>query len=247
MTDNKSATPLFAQVRDTLKANIAEGHLAPGDKLPSEAALEQRFSVSRVTIRQALAELQKLDLIDKVNGKGSFVRRKALHPSELGPLSGFYETMRRRGHVSTGTVSAIEQIEVDPSVAAALRLPVSAPVSRMSITRTVDGEVHAFQYCYGSQGLLEAMRREDPGENDLLTILRQRLGYPELRSHIDFEAINASSILAKRLRTRPDAALLRIHITTYDGHDTPIMYNEFVARGDRFRYQLNAGRKSAKD
>ena len=69
MTDNKSATPLFAQVRDTLKANIAEGHLAPGDKLPSEAALEQRFGVSRVTIRQALAELQKLDLIDKVNGK----------------------------------------------------------------------------------------------------------------------------------------------------------------------------------
>lgn len=242
MSTDRSAIPLFAQVRDALKASILDGSLAPGDKLASEAALEQRFGVSRVTIRQALAELQQLDLIEKVNGKGSFVRRKNLHPSELGPLSGFYETMRRRGHVSTGIVSDIEHIAVDPTVASALRLPVSAPVSRMSITRVVDGEVHAFQQCYASQGLLKAMRREDPSENDLLTILRQRLGYEVLRSHIDFEAINATAALAKRLRTRTDAALLRIHITTYDGHDTPVMYNEFVARGDRFRYQLNAGR-----
>ena len=242
MTRDESATPLFARVRDALKAAIKDGSLAPGDKLPSEAELERRFSVSRVTIRQALSELQALDLIEKVNGKGSFVRRKGRHPSELGPLSGFYETMRRRGHVATGIVSDIERVEVDPTVAAALRLPVAAPVARISITRLVDGEVHAFQHCYGSQGLLEAMRREDLGENDLLTVLRDRLGYRVVRSHIDFEAINATDEMAKWLCTRADAALLRIHITSYDGQDTPIMYNEFVARGDRFRYQLNAGR-----
>ena len=86
------------------------------------------------------------------------------------------------------------------------------------------------------------MRREDLGENDLLTVLRDRLGYRVVRSHIDFEAINATDEMAKWLCTRADAALLRIHITSYDGQDTPIMYNEFVARGDRFRYQLNAGR-----
>jgi GntR family transcriptional regulator len=238
----ESATPLFAQVRDALKASIADGSLAPGDKLPSEEALQRRFGVSRVTIRQALSELQAMDMIEKVNGKGSFVRRTSRHPSEMGPLTGFYETMRRRGHVAAGIVSAIKRVKADPTVATALRLPVDAPVSRVSITRLVDGEVHAFQLCYGSQGLLQAMCREDLGVNDLLTVLRQRLGYRVVRSHIDFEAINASDAMAKQLHTRVDAALLRIHITSYDGQGTPIMYNEFVARGDRFRYQLNAGR-----
>jgi GntR family transcriptional regulator len=214
--------------------------LAPGDQLPSEAALAQRFSVSRVTIRQALAELQTLDLIEKVNGKGSFVRRMARRPSEMRPLSGFYETMRRRGHVATGIVSAIERIKAEPTVAAALRMSVAGPVSRVCITRLVDGEVHAFQYCYGSQGLLQSMHRENLSDNDLLTILRERLGYHVMRSHIDLEAINATDAMAKQLHTRPGAALLRMHITSYDGQDTPIMYNEFVARGDRFRYQLNA-------
>lgn len=242
MLRDESATPLFARVRDALKAAIKDGSLAPGDKLPSEAELELRFSVSRVTIRQALSELQAQELIEKVNGKGSFVKRKARLPSELGTLSGFYETMRRRGHLATGIVSEIERVLVDPTLAAALRLPVAAPVARITITRLVDGEVHAFQHCYGSHGLLESMRREDLGENDLLTILRDRLGYSVMRSHIDLEAINATDEMARRLRTRVDAALLRIHITSYDGQDTPIMYNEFVARGDRFRYHLNAER-----
>ena len=238
----ESATPLFAQVRDALKASIADGSLAPGDKLPSEEALERRFGVSRVTIRQALSDLQAMDMIEKVNGKGSFVRRTSRHPSEMGPLTGFYETMRRRGHVAAGIVSAIKRVKADPTVATALRLPVDGPVSRVSITRLVDGEVHAFQLCYGGQGLLQAMCREDLGVNDLLTVLRQRLGYRVVRSHIDFEAVNASDAMAKQLQTRVDAALLRIHITSYDGQGTPIMYNEFVARGDRFRYQLNASR-----
>lgn len=240
--DADSPSPLFAQVRDSLKASIASGTLAPGAKLPSEAELEQRFGVSRVTVRQALSDLQKQAIIEKVNGKGSFVSAPKRGSSELGPLSGFYETMRRRGHVATGLVSGIERIVADPTLAAALRLPVSAPLAVVTITRVVDGEVHAFQRCYGSIGLIESMVKEDLGENDLLTVLNRRLGYPVARSHIDFEAINATPELAAALKTRVDAALLRIHITSYDGRDTPIMHNDFYARGDRFRYQLNAGR-----
>lgn len=237
-----SSSPLFAQVRDSLKASIADGSLAPGEKLPSEADLEQRFGVSRVTIRQALSDLQAQELIEKVNGKGSFVRRPERANSELGPLAGFYETMRRRGHVATGVVSGIKRINADPTLAAALRLPVSAPLGMITITRVVDGEVHAFQRCYGSVGLIESMVKENLGENDLLTVLNKRLGYTVARSHIDFEAINASPELAKILKTRVDAALLRIHITSFDALDTPIMHNDFFARGDRFRYQLNTGR-----
>ncbi|MCP5182222.1 MAG: GntR family transcriptional regulator [Pseudomonadales bacterium] len=237
----ESSSPLFAQVRDSLKDSIANGTLVPGDKLPSEADLEQRFGVSRVTVRQALADLQAQQVIEKINGKGSFVRKPQRHPSELGPLSGFYETMRRRGHVSSGIVSGITRIETDPTLAAAMRLPVSAPIGMLTITRLVDSEVHAFQRCYGSVGLLEAMVQQNLAENDLLTVLNKHLGYPIARSQIDFEAVNATAELAERLKTRVDAALLRIHITSYDGRDTPIMHNDFFARGDRFRYQLNAG------
>jgi GntR family transcriptional regulator len=237
----ETASPLFAQVREKLKTRIADGSLQPGAKLPSEAELEQQFGVSRVTIRQALSELQALGLIEKVNGKGSFVREAQRRSSALEPLAGFYETMRRRGHVASGTVSKIERVEANPIVAAALRVPVSAPVGRIGITRIVDGEIHAFQFCYASRGLLEALTRENLEVKDLLTVLRQHLGFNVTRSHIDIEAIPASADMAKRLKTRPGAALMRIQFTTYDGQDTPLMFNEFSARGDRFRYRLNAG------
>lgn len=236
-----SATPLFVQLRESLREDIRSGHLPAGSKLPSEAELEQRFGVSRVTVRQALAELQAENLIQKVNGKGSFVRDPTRGSTELGPLAGFYEIMRRRGHATSGKVSKIKHIRADATVAAALRVPIGAPVATLSITRTVDGEVQTYQDCYASIGLLEAMSREDLGQNDLLTVLR-KLDYPVARSHIDFEAINATPEQARRLQTRVDAALLRMQITSYDARDTPIMHNVFVARGDRFRYQLNASR-----
>ncbi|MBP6813931.1 MAG: GntR family transcriptional regulator, partial [Burkholderiaceae bacterium] len=85
-------TPLFAQVREHLRRSILEGTLAPGDRLPSESALIDQHGVSRITVRQALADLQSAGLIDTVNGKGSFVTRPD-HPTTLGPLVGILETM----------------------------------------------------------------------------------------------------------------------------------------------------------
>lgn len=239
MQHDNAALPLFAQVRDQLRAGITAGTLAPGTKLPTEAELEKQYGVSRITVRQALSQLQAEQLIEKVNGKGSFVRAPDKPPPDMGPLSGFYETLRRRGHATSGTVSEIRRIPADATVAGALRLPEGAPVATLTITRQVDDEVHAFQHCYGSNGLLEALVAEDLAQNDLLTVLRTRLHYPVVRSHMDIEAINATPALAKRLQVRADSALLRIQITSHDAADSPIMFNAFFARGDRFRYRMS--------
>ena len=105
--DADSPSPLFAQVRDSLKASIVSGTLAPGAKLPSEAELEQRFGVSRVTVRQALSDLQKQAIIEKVNGKGSFV--SAL--SEATSVRSNDNSARRSG----STVSSLPETSSDCS------------------------------------------------------------------------------------------------------------------------------------
>jgi GntR family transcriptional regulator len=238
MDPRTSPTPLFAQVRDDIRARILAGSLAPGDKLPAEGALERQFGVSRITIRQALAELHAGGLIEKVNGRGSFVKRPA-PPSDLGPLTGFYEVMRRRGHTAIGEVSAVKTLPAPAPVAAALRIVAGAPVAMVMIVRIVDGEPHVCQTCYGSVGLVSRLVAEDLATNDLTTILHQRMGYRLTRSQIEFEAGGAGALMARRLKIGKGHPVLRVRITTYDGHDTPVMYNEFEARGDRFRYQLD--------
>ena len=84
------ALPLFAQIKARLRQDILEKRLPAGQKLPSEAQLQLAFGVSRITVRQALNELQAEGLIETLNGKGSFVTRPAGAP-RLGMLAGFNE------------------------------------------------------------------------------------------------------------------------------------------------------------
>jgi GntR family transcriptional regulator len=62
-------------VADDLRRQITTGRLGPGDRLPSESALANRYKVSTATLRSALAVLQREGLVEKIHGKGNFVRR----------------------------------------------------------------------------------------------------------------------------------------------------------------------------
>lgn len=71
------------QILATLLGDISSGVFAQDGKLPSEAALCKRFGVSRMTLRGALAELQRRGLITKRNGAGSFLTRLAERKSGI--------------------------------------------------------------------------------------------------------------------------------------------------------------------
>ncbi|MEV4219098.1 GntR family transcriptional regulator [Nonomuraea sp. NPDC049725] len=70
-----AATPyLYQSIAARLREQIAQGHLAPGAGLPSEAELRRRFAASRNTVRQALALLEQEGLVVARHGRGRFVR-----------------------------------------------------------------------------------------------------------------------------------------------------------------------------
>ncbi|MFE6450301.1 GntR family transcriptional regulator [Nocardiopsis dassonvillei] len=64
----------YRRIAAELRERITSGDLAPGDALPSEAALVRQYSVSRGTARQALSELEGTGLVVAVHGKGRFVK-----------------------------------------------------------------------------------------------------------------------------------------------------------------------------
>ncbi|MBS1858877.1 MAG: GntR family transcriptional regulator [Acidobacteria bacterium] len=64
----------YQNVLEQLRQDIAEGRFRPGQKLPGEAALVQRFGVSRITVGHAVRELQRGGLIDRIPGSGTYVR-----------------------------------------------------------------------------------------------------------------------------------------------------------------------------
>lgn len=83
--DRSSFIPLHAQVKNNLQRQILAGTLAPGSALPSEAALCRGYSVSRITVRRALADLEADGLVRRVAGRGTYVAAEA---ERFGPTIG---------------------------------------------------------------------------------------------------------------------------------------------------------------
>ncbi len=63
---------LVQEIVDTLVANIKDGSIKPGDKLPSESEIMGRFEVSRTVVREALSKLQAAQLVETRHGIGTF-------------------------------------------------------------------------------------------------------------------------------------------------------------------------------
>ncbi|MCA3930308.1 GntR family transcriptional regulator, partial [Burkholderia sp.] len=85
-----SAAPLYVQIKDTLRARILDGTYAPHSRMPSEHELCAMFDVSRITVRQALGDLQKEGLLFKLHGKGTFVSKPKAFQN-VTSLQGFAE------------------------------------------------------------------------------------------------------------------------------------------------------------
>ena len=75
---------LSEQLADALIVGIRDGQLKPGQRLPTEAALVERFGVSRTVVREALSRLKTLGLLESRQGSGAFIREPG--PREAGRL-----------------------------------------------------------------------------------------------------------------------------------------------------------------
>ncbi|MGM0877775.1 MAG: GntR family transcriptional regulator [Bacillota bacterium] len=83
---------------DTIKKELDEGNLNPGEKLPSEPELAKQFKVSRSTVREALRALEQENIITKKHGIGTFINTKPKYTSGLEELFSVTDLILRGGH-----------------------------------------------------------------------------------------------------------------------------------------------------
>lgn len=102
---------MYRQIADELREQISRGDLKPGDALPTESALQTTFQVSRVTVRQALKLLTELEIIESIQGSGSYVKEERVN-YDIYQLTSFYEKLADR-HVDTH--SEVKIFEVIPA------------------------------------------------------------------------------------------------------------------------------------
>ncbi|MCA9880374.1 MAG: GntR family transcriptional regulator [Thermomicrobiales bacterium] len=103
--------PLYHRVKAAIQKDIREGHLRPGDMLPSEKALCAQFQVSSITVRRALRDLVESGLIYRENGVGTFVAQRARRYAIALIFCGFAEDgWRRQSHMFGALIGSVGQV-----------------------------------------------------------------------------------------------------------------------------------------
>lgn len=211
--------------------------LAPGTALPGERELSERFAVSRMTLRRALAGLEGRGLVERRHGAGTFVARPKLGQ----PLTAtsFSEDMHRRGLAPSSRTLDAEQIFADTTVAAQLAVADGTPVLRVSRLRLADDEPMAVEVLHVPVSLVPGLVADDlSGSASWYRLLAERFGHRVASGVQTVEPTVLTGDEARLLGVPAGAPALVFERVSRDQHGTVVEYVRAVYRGDRYRIEV---------
>ncbi|MGN1349330.1 MAG: GntR family transcriptional regulator [Acutalibacteraceae bacterium] len=110
------SVPLWLEISRKIEEDIKNGKYSVGDILPNEYQLCEIYSVSRITIRGALARLSDSGKIKRIKGKGTVVTQEKIKEPIL-KISGFTDEMKEKGIIPSTSYAHIERKKVSGYIA----------------------------------------------------------------------------------------------------------------------------------
>lgn len=208
--------PRYQRLRDELAAQIAEHRWRPGEAIPTEQELARAYDVAVGTVRKAVDVLVADGLLERFQGRGTFVRRASFD----GSLFRFFRFQSRRGErrIPASRILLREVIDAPSAVAATLQIETGAQVIRMSRLRLIDDAPILAEEIWLPYEPFAAFAELDTAEiGDLL--------YPVYETHCNQVIASASETLTVDVVDPMHARLLRIET------GTPVVVIERLAYG----------------
>jgi GntR family transcriptional regulator len=251
--DPTSDRPAYRQIADLLRADIREGRLPEGSRLPSERELIESFGAARGTVRQAIAELRTEGLIVIEHGRGAYVRRRpqvrrvahdrfARRHREAGNAAFLAETE------AAGLKAEVSVLHVGPDKAldwVAERLQVRRN-SKVLIRRRLylaDGEPVEVATSYIPWRLAQGTRmvEQDTGPGGIYARLEE-IGHTLGRFSEEVTARMGSPDETRLLSLTPGVPVLDLVRVAHDTEEQPVEVCHTVMAADRFvlSYELPA-------
>lgn len=131
--------PAYQGIKDFILGRIAAGAWAEGDRIPSENVLAGQFAVARMTVNRALRELSAEQVLERIQGRGTYVARPK-YESTLVAIRSISDDIEARGHRHQARVLDMGEVMADSELAAEMQLPAAGPVFRSRVLHTEDGE-----------------------------------------------------------------------------------------------------------
>ena len=229
--------PLYARLRDELRAGILDGHLPPHSKLPSESELTAAHGVSRITVRQALGDLQKEGLIVRLQGKGAYVAQpRASQP--LDRLEGLGESLAQQGQAVHSKRLSLKTVRASGELAGLLEVPARTELVQLATLRYLERQPLSVNLSHFAPGIGERIARIDVSGRDLLEVLERDLAQRIAQAEVEIRAEAIGPREARLLRVDPGVAALKVQRVVRAVGGKPLQVEAAMYRADVFSYRL---------
>lgn len=231
--------PRYQLIRDDIARGIAEKRWAVGEPIPSEAELAQTYGVAIGTIRKAVELLIDQALVERLHGKGTFVRR----PNFSSSLFRFFRISATSGEtlLPSGSIKDRRRAKPPPEARAALRLGAGDSAVLLKRTRVVNSKVLLLEEIWLPESRFPGIL--DVNQADLEPLL-----YPAYEALFGVLVISAEETLtvaladeptAKTLSLKAGAPLMVIERCAFDQDRTPVEWRRSVGPAEGFRYKID--------
>ena len=240
--DSASKYPMYYQLYLWLKNEIYAGNYKAGETLPSENEMIEAFKVSRITVRQAIAELENDGLIKKHRGKGSIVLPVKTN-SSLDSLNSFTENAELNGERATYIILSTEVLEANGKTADALNVQIGDKIFELKRLLMLNGRIAGYTIAY--------MPYRKEWENmffsfDENSSLFRKLN--DLDVIIDYatetiEVVAPSQTVRRELRIDNNDPVVKSKQYAYGSNNEVIVYTKTYFLYNKFRYTITTKRE----
>ena len=235
MLNHDTMVPLYHQLRDLLRQDILMKVYKPGDKLPSERKLASDNNISVITARNALLELEEEGLIDRIQGKGTFVSVKK-YDRNLKKYESFTDMCKGIGAKAGALELAKEIMKPSKEITKKLGLSEGSQVVYISRLRYVDDEPMVIESNYLSLDYAYLLNENLSGS--LFGVLKDKNGFQVSDSRKSIEIVRSNKEESSLLNIPQESPIIKIESVAYL-NDRAIAYLGFqLINGERFKLIL---------
>jgi GntR family transcriptional regulator len=231
--DPESTLPLHNQIARHLAAAIAAGDWPVGGTLPSEPELARRFSVSRMTLRQALGALAEQGLLIRQRGRATRIAPEPI-AQPLGQFYAFANEMDRRGLAHTSRVLSVGLAKPTALIRKTLELATGEQVAQISLLRMLDQEPVMIETASFNTDHLPTLERPEVAQRSLYDLLAES-GVTVTRATEQIRPLAITATHAQILGVSARTLGFLVRRISYDEHG-PIEVRESIVRGDRYYF-----------
>ena len=232
--DRFSREKLYIQLTRILSERIVSGHWEPGSKIPTEEALCKEYSVSKITVKQAINSLVSEGFLMKFQGRGTFVTG-VVPEGCLNMRTRFTEDMFGE-EVKSEKTTLFNGIMPPPSDAREY-LKTAEEVYYLLSKRLVGGKPVYIEESFIPSGLVADFEKLDLSRSSLYTVLQEKCSKKISKIIQTVEIARSRGRYAGYLDVRAGVPILVVHRLLLSSDNTPVAYTRFLGRSDRYKFQ----------